>query len=381
VQSQELKLSSQAIATLERGLAANPHHLEMRRELAHSLKQSGEFSRALSELRRVLDADVMRAETWRDLVLVLNGLERNTEALLAIGGLVSLGAATSSETNAYRSRQLRAGLAHPGSLDAEAMLTVDALGGMDSRCDLLITLADSLGKVHPPDLERYGLTARDKLGQRSSHPLRMLSDRVATAFGVTDFELYVHRAHSGLPEVEFADPVALLVPEYISNLSEAHQIFVIGRVMANISRRLHAVDKLSPQALEILLAAAARQADPSFGMGLADEDYMQNLARRVYKSFPWLGRGRMEEAAALYLGANLLEIGEWVRKVRLTAARAALLLADDLPGPIDLVRRTEGDLAGLQGEPLNYGMRSVHDLMRFWVSEPAFALRRRVGLL
>jgi hypothetical protein len=89
----------------------------------------------------------------------------------------------------------------------------------------------------------------------------------------------------------------------------------------------------------------------------------------------------MEEAAALYLGANLLEIGEWVRKVRLTAARAALLLADDLPGPIDLVRRTEGDLAGLQGEPLNYGMRSVHDLMRFWVSEPAFALRRRVGLL
>ncbi|HEY6728684.1 MAG TPA: hypothetical protein VI197_31955, partial [Polyangiaceae bacterium] len=159
------------------------------------------------------------------------------------------------------------------------------------------------------------------------------------------------------------------------------QVFMLGRVMANIARRLHAVDKLPPQALEILLAAAARTADPNFGRGLADEEYMQSMAKRVYKSFPWLGRGRMEEAAALYLGAKLPDINEWVRKVRLTAARTALLLADDLPGPVDLVRRTEADLSGATGEQLNHGVRLVHDLMRFWVSDPAFTLRRRLGLL
>ncbi len=381
VQSQELGLLPQAIATLERGLAANPGDTAMRRELASCFKESGEFARAMSELRHVLEADVMRAETWRDLVVVLDGLERPAESALTLGGLVTLGAANEAELAKYQARQIRPAMAHPGSLDLESMISIDALGGMDSRCDLLITLSDSLGKVHPPELERYGLSARDKLGQRSSHPLRMMADRVAAAFGVGDFDLFVHRAHSGLPEVEFTDPVAVLVPEYVSNLSEPQQVFAIGRVMANIARRLHAVDRLPPQSLEVLLAAAARHADPSFGMGLADEDYMQSLAKRVYKSFPWLGRGRMEEAAALYLGANLLEIHEWVRKVRLTAARAALLLADDLPGPIDLLRRTEGDLAGVTGESLNSGIRAVHDLMRFWVSDQAFGLRRRLGLL
>ena len=110
-------------------------------------------------------------------------------------------------------------------------------------------------------------------------------------------------------------------------------------------------------------------------------DVMSAVGYFTGESFPWLGRGRMEEAAALYLGAKLPDINEWVRKVRLTAARSALLLADDLPGPVDLVRRTEADLSGATGEQLNYGVRLVHDLMRFWVSDPAFTLRRRLGLL
>lgn len=381
VQSQALKQIPQAIATLERGLSANPASVEMRRELARCFHKSGDLTRALAETRRVLDADVMRAETWRDLIAVLQGLERGPEATVAVGGLVALGAANDGEAANHRARQARAALVHPGSMDLEAMISIDALGGIDARCELLLTLADSLGKLHPPDLERYALTSRDKLGPRSSHPLRMIADRVASAFALGEFDLYVHRAHSGLPEVEFSDPVGILVPEYVANLTEPQQVFLLGRVMANVARRLHAVDKLPPHAIEILLAAAARTADPSFGTGLADEEYMQTMAKRVYKSFPWLGRGRMEEAAALYLGAKLPEINEWVRKVRLTAARAALLLADDLPGPVDLVRRTEADLSGATGEQLNHGVRLVHDLMRFWVSDPAFALRRRLGLL
>jgi tetratricopeptide (TPR) repeat protein len=381
VQSQELKLPAEAIATLERGLAAQPNHLEMRRELATCLKHTSQFPRALTEFRTVLDVDVMHAQTWRDLAEVLEGLERPAESKISLGGLVSVGAASDLERDKYQSRGARPGLAEQGSLGPDALSTIDALGGPDSRCDLLVTLSDSLGKIHPPELERYGLGSRDKVGQRATHPLRQVADKVAAVFGVGEFDLYVHRAHSGLAEVEFTDPVAILVPEYVGNLSESHQVFVIARVMANVSRRLHAVDKMAPLALEILLAAAARQAEASFGIGLADEEYMQSLAKKVHKSFPWLGRGKVEEAAALYLGAKLPDIHEWVRKVRLTAARAALLLADDLPGPIDLVRRTEADLAGVPGDQLAQGMRTVHDLMRFWVSEQAFALRRQAGLL
>jgi hypothetical protein len=121
--------------------------------------------------------------------------------------------------------------------------------------------------------------------------------------------------------------------------------------------------------------------DPSFGGYLGDEEYLSSFAKRVHKSISWLGRGRVEEAASLYLGAKRVDMVDWVRKVRLTAARAALIVADDLAAPIDLVRRTEADLAGLQGEQLNLGLRLVQDLMRFWMSEPAMTLRRRAGLL
>jgi hypothetical protein len=245
----------------------------------------------------------------------------------------------------------------------------------------LATLFDSLGKLYPPELERYGLSSRDKIGARSSHPLRMVGDRVASAFGVEDYDLYVHRAHSGLPEVEFTDPVGILVPEYVSNLSESQQAFVLARIMANLARKLHVVDKLPPHAIELLLACAARNVDPAFGSELGAEEYLTSFAKRVYKSVSWLSRGRVEEAASLYLGAQRVDRVDWVRKARLTAARAALIVADDLVGPIDLVRRTEADLAGLQGEQLTLGMRMVQDLMRFWMSEPAMAVRKRAGLL
>jgi hypothetical protein len=212
----ELNNAPEAIAVLERGLVHNPAHVEMRAELSACLKQAGEFARALPELRRLLDVDVMRAQTWRDLGAVLDALDRHSESLLALSGLLALGAASEVEALAYASRPARAAQAQPRSLDHDALASIDALGGPDASCDLLGTLFDSLGKLHPPELDRYGLSTRDKIGARSNHPLRMLSDRVASAFGVEDYDLYVHRAHSGLPEVEFTDPVSILVPEYVA---------------------------------------------------------------------------------------------------------------------------------------------------------------------
>jgi hypothetical protein len=58
-----------------------------------------------------------------------------------------------------------------------------------------------------------------------------------------------------------------------------------------------------------------------------------------------------------------------------------LIVADDLPGSIALLRQSEGDLAGFTGVALAQGMRLVHDLMRFWVSEPAIGVRRALGTL
>jgi len=156
---------------------------------------------------------------------------------------------------------------------------------------------------------------------------------------------------------------------------------LLARVMANISRNLQAIDKLSADALAVLLAAAARTVDPSFGTGLADDEFLNNHARRVSRSLPWLGRGAVEEAARAYVAAPRLDPVEWLFRARLGALRAALIVGDDLAGSIGLLRQTEGDLAGLTGAALTQGMRSVHDLLRFWVSDPAIAARRKLGTL
>jgi hypothetical protein len=225
------------------------------------------------------------------------------------------------------------------------------------------------------------MTARDRIGSRSGHPLRMLADRVAALFGLGEFDVYVHTAHAGGIEVELTDPVSLLLPATLANWTESQQVFALARTLSNVARRLHVVDKLPPENVQLLLAAAARHVVPGFGAELRDEEYLNNLSRRVHKSVAWLSRGRVDEVATLYSGDPVTDSADWVRRIRLTASRAALVIADDLPGCIDFLRRTEADLAGIEGRELAQGLHTVKDLMRFWVSEAAFELRRRVGTL
>ncbi len=209
----------------------------------------------------------------------------------------------------------------------------------------------------------------------------MLADRVAAVFGVTDFDLYIHRAHAGALEVEFTDPPSILVPAQATTYSESQQIFLLARPLANIARRLAAVNKLAPVEIELLLAAAVRIVDPSYGVGLSDEDFLSSHSRRVVKALSRRARRSVEETAPVYAAAARVDFNDWAFKVRMTAGRAALVLADDLPGSITLVRRLEGDLAGLTGVRLAQGIALMNDLMRFWVSDAAFTLRRRLGMV
>ena len=83
----------------------------------------------------------------------------------------------------------------------------------------------------------------------------------------------------------------------------------------------------------------------------------------------------------MYATSPRIDVADFATSVRLTAARAAAIVADDLPSSVALVRRLEGDRAGGQSAARGNGAEIVQDLLRFWVSEPAGALRRRVGLV
>ncbi len=369
----------QAVQALEHGLKSAPSSVELRLELAHALRQAGKVSEAVDALRRALDTDTRHVTAWRDLARAFGGAQRTNEALAAIGALVVLGEATEEERAALATRPSRPASAAPGSVDESLIAAVRCPKEIDTGVALLASFHDGLPKIFATEFERYGLTSRDRIGARAGHPLRNVVDRTAAILGVAEVDLYVYRAPNPAVTIEFSETPSILVADSVGSLPEAMQVFIVSRVMANMARRIQVVDRLAPPALELLLTAAARGASSTFGAGKGDEEYLVSQAKRINKSLGWGRRGALEETAQAYVARPVPDVAAWFASVRLTAARVSLLICDDLPAAIDSVRRTEGDLAGVQGEALARSAALIDDLMRFWVSDSAFAARRRLG--
>ena len=89
------------------------------------------------------------------------------------------------------------------------------------------TLGEGLVKLYPPQLERFGLVSRDRVTERSEHPLRGTCDRLAQIFAVERYDLYVYHPRYGNDVVvELTWPPALLVPAFVT--SELKTAFQIG---------------------------------------------------------------------------------------------------------------------------------------------------------
>jgi tetratricopeptide (TPR) repeat protein len=370
----------QAIQALEHGLSlgADP---ALHAELATRLLEAGNPGKAMQSLRRVLETDPRDAEAWRKLADCFKGLGRRAEATLTLSVLAALGQANDLELATLAQTRSRPMSAPPRSFDAAELQAMGLLPDGDVTARLVAELSDLLEKIYPPDLERYGLGSRDRLGARSGHPLRQLADRVGVIFGVTDFDLYVHASKSAGLEVEFTDPVSILVPAIITKQPEAGQVFALARILANVARKLYAVDRLTPEQLELLLGASARMVDSSFPATSSGEEAIASLSRRVSRALPWIGRGGIEDAARDYAAERRVDPVDWARRVRTSAARAALLVSDDLMASVTSVRHSDGDLSGATGSSLADGTRLAEDLLGFWVSEGALSVRRRLGLL
>jgi cellulose synthase operon protein C len=376
----ELGQAEQAAQALEKAMAGAPADPELALAYARRLLAAQRYADAAVGFRRALSFDVFQPEAFRGLAEAWRGLGRGAEAACAVGAVVALGAGNDLELAGMSSRVVRAAGQAPGSLDANELSSIDVNPGDSSASALLSALGDAVGKVYPPDLERWGLGARDKVSAKSGHPLRAIAERVAAVFGVEGFDLYVHRVHSGAVQLELTDPVSVLVPANVAGLAEPGIVFALARAFASITRGLAAIDRLNGDELRLLLGAAARGADSSFGSGTPDEDELASLQRRVAKALPWLGRGAIEDAARAYAMAPPLDVNEWWLCARMTSARAAAIVCDDIVSAAQFVRRTEGDQSNAQGNALLAGRRLLGDMLGFWVSDGAFAMKRRLGM-
>lgn len=378
VLSEKMDDPAQALLWLERGHAVHPLDVNLRGALASALLGAGRYPAALTELEALLSVDVERESTWRGMIQAFRGLDRPGEAGLAVGALVALEVGNDLERAAWSQRTARTADWPPGSVGEAELASIQAEPSDLAALRLLSALGDLAGKAFLPDLERWQVSGRDRIAARSGSSLRNLADRVASIFGVGDYELYVHRRAGARIGVELTDPVSFLVPESAAGLREPEQAFLLARVFCNAGRRLSAIDTLAPADLEMLLAAAARIVHPGYSAPGLDSESLQQSTRRVSRALPWLGRGAIEEAARTYAAAPRVDLNDVCRKVQRTAARAALLVADDLPSSIALLSRLD-IVVETDGASRSGSADRVHDLMRFWISKPAVNLRRRFG--
>jgi len=381
VQDDELGRREDSIRTLREGMAQLGEDPALREELARRLRKAGRTDEALRELARLLVSDVTRADTYRDLARTYDAMRRPDEARYTLQPLIVLGAVQAAEIDTLKERPPRPGQSRAGSYDAESLKSIEAGARHELAVALLATLPEAMGKLYPIDLEGYGLSTRDRIGPRSGNALRALCDRIAGVFGVAEYDLYVHRARGRGVSIELTDPVSVLVPAGLGEVPEAQQVFALARVFANVARGITALDKLTPREIEVVLASAVRQVAPTFGQGLTSEDFLDDQTKRIAKALSRRNRKAMEELATQYVSAQPPDFPTWARALQQTANRAASLVGDDLPAAIEVLRRTERDLVGVDGASLARTSPIIADLLRFWVSEAAFAFRRRAGTI
>ncbi len=357
-----------AIATLREGVQACPTDPGISLALVKALRELSANDKALVELRRFTEIDAWNPEIWRALAEVFRATGEPDGAAIALAPLVASKQGTEQEEKIVRARRPQITRAPGGILGKQGLEQIIDHGGLhESAAALVHAMTDALGKLEGFDHERHGVAKRDRIKHGEPHPVRAFADRIGMTFGVPEYDLYmVDSGELTWASVYAGSPACLVVPKHLETARDPVLAFHLARPLAMMSRLLHPVDRIDPVKLERILVGAARQFEPGFTLRDNDPD-LERETKRVGKAIGFFARSRIQDAATTFAAAPTRDIARWSRDVRRMAARAALLVSDDLLAAYEALGSDVGsdDL--------------VADLARFWISDPAMRFRRRVA--
>ncbi|HMA93064.1 MAG TPA: tetratricopeptide repeat protein [Polyangiaceae bacterium] len=387
IYDRELNQPDNGVVHLERAIQQAPDDAELQALLAAMLERAGRFAVAIDAYRGQLRFDAGRADCYRGISRCLEQLNRGPDALIALVPLAVLNAATEAEAATLATRNQGPAQLVPRGLSLDLLDTLGSPTVADPVGNLIATMADGLDRTEAVEVERFGLSSRDRLNARSGHPLRAVAERVASATGIEEFEIYVAAQGVNTLLVTTTEPPGIIVPVRLLEMPEPVQIFAFARIFSLMSRRWHACDQFDAMTLQQWYMAALRLADSDYAVGTAHDDLVTSLSKRLAKALswgpalPWGRRGRVEEAAQACFGVNIAAVDEFRLHARWAAARLALVLCDDLSGCVNWVRQTEGDPSARPSSPPGVAATQLADeLMRAWVSDGASEVRRRLGM-
>ena len=370
-----------AIDALRGGLVEGAANADIRRELSARLRAGGQHAAAVEELQAVLAEEPLRVEIWRELALTYEAEGREREARIASLPLVQLGVADDEDAARASAVEPWPARVRPRSLRGSVLNRLGTPRAEDAAAGaLLAALTPALAKLYPPELQSYGLATRDRLPTEANHPLREIANQLSAALDIRSFDLFLHRVRNRGITIEFGPHPSVLVPATIMEKDAQTQTFMLAQPMTQIARGYHAVDKLTPRELDVLLASGTRIVKPDFGAGLTSEEFLNDQMRRLQRAIPRRDRKLVRDAALAYSQAKRVKFDRWVHAAQRTAIRAALLLCDDLDPLVDDIRSRIAPEREAEGETF-IGHPTYVDSLKFWASPAAMFLREHMGMV
>ena len=372
--AEHMGLPARAIDALTEGTKDTNGDQRVVLALARLLREAGRLDEALGQLKQAVAFDPLHVESWRELSLLFEQGGRRDDALRTSAPLAILGAESRVRSTP------RPASAADGSFGSQVMASIAADNALAAPlANMVVALADCVGKVYPASLERYGLTARDRLGPKSAGSPWELAARIGRIFGV-ELEVYEHSGAEPMVIVEPLEVPALVVSQLVRRLPLAQQVFLLGFGVASIATRLHPAIWLRTEELETIVTGAVRVVAPAYTLGGAGSDEANSARDTLRKLVSRRWRRPLELAGEELVVKPAGSVAGWQIAIKQTMLRAAMLLADDLPASFEAMRHVVA-MPAVRGAALVQGSEPVRDLMRFWISNRAASVRQHAGML
>jgi hypothetical protein len=246
-------------------------------------------------------------------------------------------------------------------------------------------LLDLMPKLLRVDPLALGLSPRDRLPVRASHPLRALCDRFTRAFGEMRFDLFVDAAAVGVPRVIPTDPPAIVLPRGYGDLSENEQAAGICRLLVYIALSLPWLEELSNADLDGLLFGALRAGDDTWKVGQlsaaseANAEVWRPRIAKVSGRRHKRGFEEIAERAQRYADPNTFR-----QTIRAASMRVAYLLTGDLASSLNHLIRIDRELSQAPRDNVAQKLMQhpvARDLIFFSLAPKTVGLRQSVGTL
>ncbi len=391
LESTRLSRPREGVAKLREAIAIDPSRIDSTLALADALSSMSAHDEAAAELRSVLHALDPATLTADRVVTVAAMLKRELEsghrraqANVAEEVMAFLGYGAPERLQAIRSRVLPEGLPQATAFDRntlERMLVPKV--GQGTLFKVATALEESAYKLLRIEPAGVGATSSMRLGARSSHPRRLLADRIARAFGSVAFDLYVDVPSLTTPRVLPGSPAAILLPPGFENLPVNEQAAGLARLLTAVGLGLAWLDEVSNEDLTGWMFGALHAARPGWdGGGLHPN--VEALASRwkntVYKAVSRKARRTLDEIAE---EARLdLDPVAWRHALTLATWRGAFVLTGDWTSTFNYAWRSDRDLSPVAPEKVAatmFGHSVLRDLCLWGLALETTPLLRAAG--